>query len=96
MNITLKFKSSITTEETYPHCFEVTFVRDMRLNEYKTEDELFDLIFNIAHEFENIITKGLKVVNTTTECLGITFIHDAKSYQLLDLAKAGFQTIRGQ
>lgn len=96
MNITLKFKSSITTEETYSHCFEVTFAREMQINEYKNEDELFDIIFNNAHEFENIITKGLKVVNTTTECLGITFIHDAKSYQLLDLAKAGFQTIRGE
>ena len=93
MNITLKFKSSITTEETYPHCFEVTFVREMQINEYKNEDELFDIIFNNAHEFENIITKGLKVVGSTTEILGITFVHNALESELMDLAKQGITTI---
>ena len=93
MNITLKFKSRITTEETYPHSFEATFVRELRLSDYKDENELYEIIFKNAHEFEDTITKGLHVVSTTTECLGITFIHDAKTWQLLDFARLGIERI---
>ena len=93
MNITLVFKTRICAEETYPHSFEVKFAREMQIDDYKNEDELFDIIFNSAHEFENIITKGLKVVDTTTQCLGISFIHDARTWQLLDLAKLGIERI---
>ena len=95
MNITLKFKTTITTEETYPHSFVVIFARELRIHieDYKDENELHDIIFNNAHEFETIITKGLHVVNMTTECLGITFIHDAKFSELTDLARLGLKRI---
>ena len=93
MNITLVFKTRICTEETYPHSFNIEFAREMQIDDYKNEDELFDIIFNNAHNFEDIITKGLKVVDSTTNCLGISFIHDAKSYQLLDLAKLGIERL---
>ncbi|MBO7043010.1 hypothetical protein J6W34_00305 [bacterium] len=96
MNITLKFKSRITTKETYPHSFLVEFVREMQIDDYKDEYELSDIIFKRAHEFEETITNSLHVVDTITECLGITFIHDIKTYQMLDLARAGFKTIRGE
>lgn len=93
MNITLLFKSNITTEETYPHSFELKFAREMQINDYKDENELSEIIFNNAHEFEKIITDKLHLCSSTTECLGITFIHDAKSYQLLDLARIGLERI---
>ena len=48
MNITLLFKSKITTEETYPHSFELKFAREMQINEYKDENELYEIIFNKA------------------------------------------------
>ena len=93
MNITLKFKTNITTKETYPHSFDLTFVREMQINDYKDENELSDIIFDNAHAFEDIITDKMHLVTSTTECLGITFIHDAKSYQLLDLARLGIERI---
>ena len=93
MNITLQFKTRICTEETYPYSFYVDFTRELKIDEYKDEDELYDIIFNNAHEFEKIITKGLKFVDSTTECLGIRFISSAKSYQLLDLARLGIERI---
>lgn len=86
MNITIKFKSHITAEETYPHGFAVEFVREIKTTNINE-------IFEEAHKFENIITKGLKVVSTTTEILGITFIHDIKTYQALELAEQGIHTI---
>ena len=93
MNITLLFKSKITTEETYPHSFELKFARELQINEYKDENELYEIIFKNAHDFESIITNNLRFVGSTTECLGITFIHDAKSSELLDLAKLGLEKI---
>ena len=93
MNITLVFKTRICAEETYPHSFEIKFARELQINDYKDENELFDIIFNNAHEFEDTITKGLKIVNSTTECLGLSFIHDIKTYQALDLAKLGIERI---
>ena len=93
MNITLVFKTRICAKETYPHSFEVKFARELQINDYKDENELYEIIFNNAHEFEQIITKGLHVVDTTTECLGISFIHDAKNYQLLDLARLHIERI---
>ena len=95
MNVTLKFQSRITSEETYPHSFVVTFTRELRAHceNYKDENELREIIFNDAHEFENVITKGLKVVSIITECLGITFIHDAKTTELLDLARLGIERV---
>lgn len=93
MNITLKFESTITTEETYPHSFKVTFERELQIDEYADENELLKIIFNKAYEFEHIITKGLKVVDTMTEIKGITFIHDIKSWQPLDLARLGIERI---
>lgn len=95
MNITLKFQSRICTEETYPHSFVVTFARELRthIEDYKDENELHDIIFKDAHDFENIITKGLHVVETITECLGCTFVHDAKNSELLDLARLGIERI---
>ena len=95
MNITLKFKSRITTEETYPHSFEVTFARELRIpfDSYKDENELYDIIFKDAHEFEETILKGQHLVSMTTECLGITFVHDAKSSELLDFARLGIERV---
>ena len=93
MNITLLFKSNITTKETYPHSFELKFAREMQIDEYKDENDLYEIIFKNAHEFEEIITSNLHLVSSTTECLGITFIHNAKQYQLLDLAKLGIERV---
>ena len=83
MNATFQFKSRICTEETYPYSFYVTFTREVKAHceNYK------------AHEFEQIITKGLKVVDTTTECVGYRLIHDAKFCELSDLAKLGIERV---
>ena len=89
MRATLQFKTRICTEETYPYSFYVTFTREItaHCDEYKDENELLEIIFNNAHEFEKLITKGLKVVDMTTELTGYRLIHDAKSCELLDLAR---------
>ena len=86
MNITLKFKSIITAEETYPQSVILEFRREV-----KTTD--IDKIFEEAHEFEELCCKGLKVVSTTTNIMGITFIHDASKSELMDLARQGITTI---
>ena len=95
MNITLKFRSTICTEETYPNSFEVTFVRNLKVNidEYQDENKLSDIIYNSAHEFEETITTKLHLVSCTTECLGITWISDAKFCELSDLARLGLERI---
>ena len=95
MRITLQFKSRICTEETYPYSFYVTFVRELQvsIDQYKDENELREIIFNDAHEFEKIITKGLKFVDSTTECLGYRFISSAKSSELCDLARLGIERV---
>lgn len=95
MNATFQFKSRICTEETYPYSFYVTFTREVKAHceNYKDENELMEIIFNKAHEFEQIITKGLKVVDTTTECVGYRLIHDAKFCELSDLAKLGIERV---
>lgn len=96
MNVTFQFKSRICTEETYPYSFYVTFTREVtaHIDEYKDEDELFGIILKSAYEFENIITKGLKVVDTTTEVVGYRLIHDAKQSELLDLARLHIERVQ--
>lgn len=86
MNITIKFKSTITAKETYPSAFRVEFTREIKTTN-------LDEIFEEAHKFEKVITKGLNLVSSTTEILGITQIHDIKSYEALELAEQGIQTI---
>ena len=86
MNITILFKSQITTEETYPHSFKVEFAKEIKTTNISE-------IFEEAHNFEKTITKGLKVVDTITEIKGITFVHDAKKSELMDLARQGITTI---
>lgn len=95
MKITLKFKSTIYTEETYPHSFEITYVRDMEIHiaEYKDEYKLSDIIFNNAHDFEDVITTKLHMIGCTTECLGFTSINNAKMSELTDLARLGIERI---
>lgn len=95
MNITLLFKSKITTEETYPHCFEIKYVREIQthIDEYQDEHELLGIFLQHAYKFENTLTKDLHVVDSTTEILGCTFVHDAKTSELLDLARLGIERI---
>lgn len=89
MNATFQFKSRICTRETYPYSFYVTFTREViaHCDQYKDENELSEIIFKSAFDFEDIITKGLEVVDKTTEIEGFRLIHDAKNAELLDLAK---------
>lgn len=95
MNITLAFQTRICTKETYPHSFEIKFARELNIafDSYKDENELLDIIFKDAHDFENIITSKLQLVDSTTEILGVTFIHHAKNSELLDLARLGIKTL---
>ena len=83
MNALLKFRSQITTEETYPYCV---------ILEFKLECHNVDTFFDEAHEFEKNMIKG-KIISTTTECLGILQIREMKSYEALDLARKGIQTL---
>ena len=96
MNATIQFKSRICTKETYPYSFYVTFTREVTANceDYKDENELSDIIFKSAFDFEDIITKGLEIVDKTTEIEGYRLIHDAKSAELLDLAKLHIQRVK--
>lgn len=93
MNITLAFKSVITTKETYPHSYELRFKKEFQINEYKDENELLEIFMKSAHDFEELTYKGMTFAGSSTEILGITFIHDAKNYQLLDLARIGIERI---
>lgn len=93
MTITLKFKSIITAEETYPLSFELNFKKTLKIENYDTEDELINIIFNSAHTFEKTITSNLHVLDIITECKGIQFIHYAKTSQLLDLERIGIKII---
>ena len=83
MNALLKFRSRITTEETYPYSVFI---------EFKVECHNVEDIFEEAHKFEEGIIKG-KIIDTTTECLGILQIRSMKSWEALDLARQGIQTI---
>ena len=94
MNITLVFETRMCTEETYPHSFKVEFAREMQIDDYKSDDELCDIIFHNALEFENIILTGLHLVDMTTECKGISFIHDAKIEDLEALKRIDIEEIR--
>lgn len=69
------------------------FTREVRVQDYKDEQELHDIIFNSAYDFEKLITSGQKLVSSTTECLGITWMSEVKSYQALDLARLGLERI---
>lgn len=84
MNVTLKFKSTIMTEETYPKSFVVTFAV-----------ETFDAndIFKQAHEFEDKLLSGMKPVDVTTECLGITFVQQAHPSELTELARRNIKVL---
>ena len=95
MNATFQFKSRICTKETYPYSFYVTFTREVsaKCEDYKDENDLLEIIFKKAHEFEDTITKGLQVVDTTTEVEGYRLIHDAKTTELLDLARLKIKRI---
>ena len=96
MNATFQFKSRICTKETYPYSFYVTFTREVTAHcqDYKDENELSDIIFKSAHDFEDIITKGLQVVDMTTELEGYRLIHDARNAELLDLAKLHVERVQ--
>ena len=96
MNATFQFKSRICTKETYPYSFYVTFTREVtaHCDQYKDENELCDIIFKSAHEFEEIITKGLQVVDMTTEIEGFRLIHYAKTAELLDIAKLHIERVQ--
>ena len=96
MTGTFQFKSRICTQETYPYSFYVTFTREVTAHceEYSNEDELLDIIFKSAYEFEDVITKGLQVVDKTTEIEGYRLIHDSKSAERLDLAKLGIERVK--
>lgn len=83
MNVLLKFRSRIITEETYPHSVSIEFACEA----HDSED-----IWKEAHEFETSIIKG-RIVDTTTECLGILQIRNAKTSEALDLARLGLETI---
>lgn len=89
MNITIRFKSVITTEETYPQSFVLDFRREIKTTN-------LDEIFEEAHKFENIITKNLKLVSSTTNIIGITFINDAEKSELMDLARQGICTVESE
>lgn len=68
----MKFKSTITTEETYPHSVIMTFACEVK----DAND-----IFKEAHEFEEKIIAG-KIVSTTTECEGILQIRWARNEEM--------------
>ena len=93
MTISLLFKSIITTKETYPQSFEVKFRREIKVQNYEDENGLRDIIFNSAHDFENLITSGQHLVSSTTECLGYTWISETKSTDRMDLARLGLERI---
>ena len=95
MNGTFQFKTRICTKETYPYSFYVTFTREITAHceDYKDENELCDILFKSAHEFEEMITKGQQVVDMTTEIEGFRLIHDAKSAELLDLARLHIERV---
>ena len=95
MTIILKFKSIITTEETYPHAFILEFTKEMTIHadEYENENELSDIIFSEAHEFEKSVIGNNHLVDMTTNCLGITHIHNAKTSEILDLARLGIERL---
>ena len=80
MCIKMKFKSIITTEETYPNSFIVEFVCEV----HDCKD-----IFKEAHEFENRVTRDMKIVSCTTNCLGVLIggIHYARTEELHQLIK---------
>lgn len=82
MNITMQFKATITTEETYPYSYQVLFKREVA----DSED-----IFKEANEFIHLITKGQKLVSDTIECLGFTSIHHAKMWEMCELARQGIE-----
>ena len=96
MNATFQFKSRICTRETYPYSFYVTFTREVtaHCDQYKDENELSDIIFKSAFDFEDIITKGLEVVDKTTEIEGFRLIHDARNAEMLDLARLGIERVK--
>ena len=96
MNATFQFKSRICTKETYPYSFYVTFTREVTAHceDYKDENELSEIIFKSAFDFENIITKGLEVVDKTTEIEGFRLIHDARNAEMLDLARLGIERVK--
>ena len=83
MNALLKFRSRVTTEETYPYSVYI---------EFKLECHDVNKVFNEAHEFEKKIING-HIIDTTTECLGILQIRNMKSWEALELEEKGIQTI---
>ena len=83
MKALLKFRSKITTEETYPYSFWI---------EFKLECHNVETLFEEAHEFEEKIING-NIVDTITECQGIIKVREAKGYELTELAKMGLENI---
>ena len=84
MNVTMKFRSRITTKETYPKCF---------ILEYALEVKDSENIFEEALEFERKITANFHVIESNTECQGFTFIHHAKMWEMCKLAEQGIERI---
>ena len=83
MNTLLKFRSTITTEETYPHSVVL---------EFALECHDVETFFEEAHEFEENMIKG-RIVSTTTECLGILQIRNAQGWEITQLAELGIHTL---
>lgn len=82
MKATMIFKANITTKETYPHCFEIKFCRDVE----DSED-----IFKEANQFVDVILTGQHLASMTIECLGFTNIREAKMWEMCELERQGIE-----
>lgn len=82
MNVKMKFKSIITTEQSYPYSLRIEFAYDVT----DAED-----IFKGVYDYLDSQIKG--IVSATTECLGIIFINQMASWEALEVAKQGIQNL---
>ena len=78
----MKFKSRITTKESYPRAIYV---------EYNVEIHNCENVFEEAYEYEKKILNLKNVVSETCECLGILQISKATDSEIITLSANGFK-----
>lgn len=89
MNITCKFKATLTTKESYPHAMIIEFAMECE------DPSMESIMRDSAFYLEKVLDLKNKMVDLEIECLGCTFIHHAMLDELKKLDSQGLKRING-